>query len=198
MKTIEEVLKQIDEDIEKPFVTAQFGDIWKSHAIDHYDFPDVVNIAWKQGRRAILLERVLRELFVSLPSSKSVITDEEIKILLSDIDNIAREYDQYEYGLPLYHDKETNVMVKIVRKWMRSKLQSSEPERKINPEWHDALVKLADDLRSENIELKKQLAEPEQKTEGEKINAYIFCECKTYQGMDWNGYCRTCGGEINV
>jgi hypothetical protein len=58
--TAEEIIKQIDKDIEKPLVSAQFGDMWKSHAIDNYNFPEVVNIAWKQGRRAILLERALR------------------------------------------------------------------------------------------------------------------------------------------
>jgi hypothetical protein len=57
---IEEILKRIDKDVEKPMVTAQFGDMWKFHAIEHYDFPDIVNIAWRQGRRALLLERELR------------------------------------------------------------------------------------------------------------------------------------------
>jgi hypothetical protein len=57
---IEEILERIDKDIEKPMVTAQFGDMWKSHAIDHYMFHDLVIIAWKQGRRAILLEKELR------------------------------------------------------------------------------------------------------------------------------------------
>jgi len=61
MKT-DEILKQITEQTEKPFVTAQFGDNWKNHAKENYDIDTIIDIAWKQGRRAILLERKLREI----------------------------------------------------------------------------------------------------------------------------------------
>ena len=89
MKTIDEMLKKIDKDVEKPLVSAQFGDIWKSHAIEHYNFHDIVNIAWRQGRRAILLERALREIFVQLESSEKEefhvwIIPERKEILLED------------------------------------------------------------------------------------------------------------------
>lgn len=59
---IEEILKEIDDKIEAPFVTAKFGDHWKAHAKETYDNDTIISIAWKQGRRAILLEQKLREL----------------------------------------------------------------------------------------------------------------------------------------
>lgn len=67
MTTIEQILKQIDETIEKPFVTARFGDQWKEYIKDQFDrgecdIDSIINIAWKQGRRAILLEQVLDKL----------------------------------------------------------------------------------------------------------------------------------------
>jgi hypothetical protein len=37
------------------------------------------------------------------------------------------------------------------------KIKLNKKQRKIDPEWHDAVVKFADDLRSENIELKKEI-----------------------------------------
>ena len=69
-KTVKDILAEIDKNIERPMVTAQFGDMWRAHAIDHYDFTDVLTIAWKQGRRAILLERALRELLAQQPQKE--------------------------------------------------------------------------------------------------------------------------------
>ncbi len=57
-----DILKRIDENVEKPFVTSTFGDNWKEHAKDNYDQGTVLDIAWKQGRRAILLEKELKRL----------------------------------------------------------------------------------------------------------------------------------------
>ena len=58
---IKEIINQINESIEKPFVTPQFGDNWKEYAKKHQDIDTVINIAWRQGRKAILLERALIE-----------------------------------------------------------------------------------------------------------------------------------------
>ena len=64
MKTIEEILKEVDEKIEKPLIDARFGDKWKVHMMAQYndnmiEVESIITIAWKQGRRAILLEREL-------------------------------------------------------------------------------------------------------------------------------------------
>ena len=63
---VDAIIERINEDVEKPMVTAQFGDMWKSHAIEHYNLPDIVNIAWRQGRRALLLEKELRSRLTNL------------------------------------------------------------------------------------------------------------------------------------
>lgn len=66
MKTIDEIIiEQVDSKVDLPIVTAKFGDNWKLRAKE-YDKDAVINIAWTQGRRAILLERLLRECFKSL------------------------------------------------------------------------------------------------------------------------------------
>jgi hypothetical protein len=74
MKKAEQILKQIDEDIEKPFVTARFGDQWKDYIkgqVDEgeCDVDSIINIAWKQGRRAILLERAIVEILSNVAYS---------------------------------------------------------------------------------------------------------------------------------
>ena len=56
---MEEILKRIEEEIEKPLVSARFGDNWKANAKENYDLDAIIDIAWRQGRRAILLEREL-------------------------------------------------------------------------------------------------------------------------------------------
>lgn len=62
MSKLEDILKNIETQINIPFVTARFGDHWKDHAQKNYDKETLINIAWKNGRKAILLERVLKEL----------------------------------------------------------------------------------------------------------------------------------------
>lgn len=54
-----DVLKEIEERIERPFVTDRFGDDWKEWALKNLTIEAVVNIAWKQGRKVVLLEREL-------------------------------------------------------------------------------------------------------------------------------------------
>jgi hypothetical protein len=65
---IEEILKQIDETCTEPFVTARFGENWKQFMKEEYltencDIDSIINIAWKQGRKAILLEKTLRGVY---------------------------------------------------------------------------------------------------------------------------------------
>ena len=67
---VDEILKQINDTIHKPFVTAQFGDHWKEHAKKNMDIDTVINIAWQQGRKAILLERALGEYDKALNNKK--------------------------------------------------------------------------------------------------------------------------------
>jgi Cys-tRNA synthase (O-phospho-L-seryl-tRNA:Cys-tRNA synthase) len=62
MKKIEEILKRVDELEKTEFVTAKFGNNWKQHAKENYDMDALIEIAHKQGRRAILLEMVINEL----------------------------------------------------------------------------------------------------------------------------------------
>lgn len=62
MNKSEEIFKRVDELEKTKFVTAKFGDNWKQHAKEHYDFDTVIRIAHKQGRRAILLEEAIKEL----------------------------------------------------------------------------------------------------------------------------------------
>lgn len=57
------VLETVDEQIDKPLVSARFGDNWKTcQAVIISDRDSLINIAWRQGRRAILLERVIGKL----------------------------------------------------------------------------------------------------------------------------------------
>lgn len=62
MTKLEQILKEVDESIEKPMITPKFGDNWRTYAKDNMDVEMLAHIAWKQGRKAILLERKLKEL----------------------------------------------------------------------------------------------------------------------------------------
>jgi len=64
-KTAEEIIGQIEKSINSPFVTAAFGDGWKEHAKLNYPLDMVIDIAWLNGRKAILLERELRRILSS-------------------------------------------------------------------------------------------------------------------------------------
>jgi hypothetical protein len=55
------MITEIESNVEKPFITATFGDNWKEHAIKNYPLEIIVDIAWKNGRKAILLERALKD-----------------------------------------------------------------------------------------------------------------------------------------
>lgn len=68
MKTIEEILKEVEEKIETDFVTARFGNNWKNHAKENYEKDDIINIAWIQGRKALLLEMALKSVMSEIHS----------------------------------------------------------------------------------------------------------------------------------
>lgn len=59
-KFLEKVWRRIDE----PMITAKFGDNWKEWAKENHSHDDSIEIAFKQGRRAILLEDKLKELML--------------------------------------------------------------------------------------------------------------------------------------
>lgn len=64
MKQYEEIISQINERVEKPFVTAKFGDNWKEHqkrmlAEGQISIDMILDIAWKQGRRSLLMEEAI-------------------------------------------------------------------------------------------------------------------------------------------
>lgn len=69
MKDIDEEVNQVIEQINKnaktegSFITAKFGDKWIEYAMNRstHDKESLANIAWEQGRRAILLEKLLRK-----------------------------------------------------------------------------------------------------------------------------------------
>jgi|JI10StandDraft_1071094.scaffolds.fasta_scaffold2444606_1 hypothetical protein len=62
MNNLDELItNEVESKIEVPFVTPNFGDNWKKYAED-LPKETLINIAWKQGRKAILLERLLRKL----------------------------------------------------------------------------------------------------------------------------------------
>jgi hypothetical protein len=63
MKTqnVYDILKEIDKEVNNPFITERFGDNWKEFAIKNYDINEIIEIAWKQGRKAILLEDALKK-----------------------------------------------------------------------------------------------------------------------------------------
>lgn len=69
MKTsdFKKILNFVDSQIEQPLVDARFGDKWREHQAEmlkdgQINVDDFIKIAWKQGRRAILLEREVYQL----------------------------------------------------------------------------------------------------------------------------------------
>jgi hypothetical protein len=58
-KMIDRFIQDIRNQVEGKMVTANFGDNWKDYAKDMSQ-EAVIEVAWLQGRYAILLERALR------------------------------------------------------------------------------------------------------------------------------------------
>lgn len=102
MKTrFEELMDDISQQIEQPLVSARFGDKWREHQKQmlkegQITPNDIIDIAWKQGRRAILLEREIERLTAS----------EWIKSLI-------------EYGADSLDDKQRDEALRYVR-WIKS------------------------------------------------------------------------------
>lgn len=55
------ILAKVEEGIESDFVTPRFGNRWKDNADKNYDREMLLDIAWKNGRRVVLLEMALKE-----------------------------------------------------------------------------------------------------------------------------------------
>jgi len=68
----DELIDRIDDMAQKKasFVTAKFGDNWKeyAHTAGFHSHEDLCHMAWFQGRRAILLEKALKEQISPLPN----------------------------------------------------------------------------------------------------------------------------------
>lgn len=67
LSDFKKTLDFVDSQIEQPLVDARFGDQWKEHQAEmlkegQINVDDFIRIAWKQGRRAILLEREVYQL----------------------------------------------------------------------------------------------------------------------------------------
>lgn len=84
MEDPNEVINSIYEKVEKPLVTPRFGDNWKEHVKEEegeYDRDTLINMAWTQGRRAILLEdelhkRIVLQNEIQKPEPKNIGSDE--------------------------------------------------------------------------------------------------------------------------
>jgi hypothetical protein len=59
MSEFKELMASIEAAVEKHIVTANFSDEWQEHALKNLTLEQAVNIAWVQGRKAILLEIAL-------------------------------------------------------------------------------------------------------------------------------------------
>lgn len=67
MEKSQEILNEVENKIEMPFVTAKFGYGWREHQKrmleeGQIDIDMILNIAWRQGRKSILLEDVIKKL----------------------------------------------------------------------------------------------------------------------------------------
>lgn len=47
------------------------------------------------------------------------LSDEQVDRLLDELDRMARQYDRYEYGLPVHAADQAAVMRETVRDWLR-------------------------------------------------------------------------------
>ncbi len=67
MTTFEQFMQDIKDRAEKPMVSARFGDNWKDYQKKNLDdgetsVDDILEIAWRQGRVALLLENEVKRL----------------------------------------------------------------------------------------------------------------------------------------
>lgn len=65
METLEQILERVNNSISSPLVDSRFGDNWKESPVLQNMSPEVlIELAWSQGRKAILLERELEKLLI--------------------------------------------------------------------------------------------------------------------------------------
>ena len=62
MSKSSELIKEINNQVQRPMQTRYFGNNWREKTGKELDNWTLINIAWTQGRRAILLERALIKL----------------------------------------------------------------------------------------------------------------------------------------
>lgn len=63
IKKYNELLEQINISAKQvgAFTTANFGDNWRDYAKANLSYDDILNIAWVEGRRAVLLQYALKK-----------------------------------------------------------------------------------------------------------------------------------------
>lgn len=91
MEKINSILKEIEEKIHKPFVTPKFGDNWKAHAKKNINKDTLIDIAWYNGRKAILLEEALKECEEIIEVLKKQ-SEEQISNLSNDFCKLNNDY----------------------------------------------------------------------------------------------------------
>ena len=66
-----EIIEKVDEIEQTDFVTPNFGSNWPTYIKQYHEIDDVISIAHKQGRRAILLERAIYDLVAEVARLKA-------------------------------------------------------------------------------------------------------------------------------
>lgn len=82
---MEDLLNKIDKMVEEPFITPNFDDNWKEYAKNHLDMDVIIDIAWKQGRKNILMEDAMEKIIYS---NSKYISDNIIKYNNSEIQSL--------------------------------------------------------------------------------------------------------------
>jgi len=67
MKKAEQIINQVNEQVDKPFVTARFGNNWKEHQKKMLDegqisIDDIIDIAWRNGRQVVLFTQAIQDM----------------------------------------------------------------------------------------------------------------------------------------
>jgi hypothetical protein len=88
MKPIDEIIYDINENCTKPFVTARFGENWKRLIKEQLesgecDIYDIIDIAWRQGRKAVLLEEALRSVYAWKNGNEKHLLEMALRELIS-------------------------------------------------------------------------------------------------------------------
>ena len=59
----------------KQWVDARFGDNWINHTKEQYDIDTICELALKNGRKAIILQDILNEVYKVHPELKQLVDD---------------------------------------------------------------------------------------------------------------------------